>query len=55
MEEYALASSSDFTAFRLQSAGGMSFVLFSGLESLINVFLSSYIPEVGLESVFSLC
>ncbi len=47
--------SDEAVVFRLQSVGGVSYVLFPNHAVAINVFLESYISEAGLEAVFSLC
>lgn len=47
--------SDEAVIFRLQSVGGVSYVLFPNQSVTIRVFLESYISEAGLETVFSLC
>ena len=47
--------SDEAVIFRLQSVGGVSYVLFPNQSVTIRVFLEAYISEAGLETVFSLC
>lgn len=49
------SDSDDFTTFRLQSVGGVSFVMFPNLPTAINIFLDALILEIGLGEKFSLC